>query len=234
MLSAILRTGDTKINKILTGHVISSRYFNGKGGGFSQPIDQIFVEQTLMSGTNFRAWKILLAGFGISLMTPIQGITGQSTAKIVHQSGYQLEVLYCQKNRGRPCHACAKCFIKNLQMEYWEFIETGLTRHPNYWGRYQSENIIKQYQRGYNSNSTLFSFLSQNMPVQNKPQWFQDKAKSYNTNTQWVLDYYPQMLVDFPNGLRRKITDGLFRYQIQPMNEAEIQHFESFSKFDYE
>jgi len=144
-LCALLMLVDCGADNILTGGVLGSKYLGGSSNRFIKASAMVENGGMLQSNKYFRNWEAFFLGLGVRPQHPVSGMSGVLTAKIVEEMKLGDAVLYCQKEEGRPCHSCAKCFTKNLALEYWEYQKTGEFRAKDYWEQYNSNDQSAYY-----------------------------------------------------------------------------------------
>jgi hypothetical protein len=84
-------------------------------------------------------WMRAYRHVGIDIFSPVGGCSEFITTRIVYHTLRTAihDVLYCQERNGLPCHACFKCFRKNLLIEYCITCKNTAAQRPReYWQRY--------------------------------------------------------------------------------------------------
>jgi len=222
-LCTLLMSMDYKTATICTGGVFGSKFMGGKDRKFIKAATVEREQEVLHSDGHFRNWGILFLGIGIRSMDPVGGLSGVLTAKVVYEKGLGESVLYCQRNEGSPCHRCPKCFTKNLALEYWEYRGTGELRDSEYWDQYGDNDISEYVEYLFKTTSHITGYLTANVPVNNKPEWFKRRVRNMTRNAEWVGRIYPGMLSCIPQFYRSLLRERLRAYGLEFMKREEVE-----------
>ncbi|HNP17411.1 MAG TPA: DUF6395 domain-containing protein [Fulvivirga sp.] len=232
-LLPLLVATDKNMNSILSGAIFGSSYMSGSGKKFntdSLKYNKPFKE--VDKKWKHRSWLYLFKELGIFQYSPVAGLTEVLSSKLIYDNKLATEVLYCQQNEGKPCHQCPKCFRKNLELEFWEYVHTGEIRTLDYWNGYNNKRTINRYRDDYQYFGHIMNFLSQSVPNYNKPNWFKDNALFCNANTSWVTKCYTKSLGRIPDEFL-KVTKERLESNFEYMDQVEIFLTESYNHERY-
>lgn len=228
-LLPLMVAADNGISTVLTGSIMGASYMGGDGKKTSPSTDSQFGKDYSVP---HYSWSNLFEKIGIYQFSPICGISELLSSRIVHDKDVIDTVLYCQLNEGKPCHKCSKCFRKNLEFEFWEYHRTGKLRPKAYWERYNNIDCFNSYRENYQYMGHVINFISQSLPLENKPSWFRKRAIFCNANTSFVLQLYQKCVHKFPDHLKddvMEVLSGMF----EVMDEVEVKCFEEYDCSKY-
>jgi len=208
-LLPLMVAGSRRANGVLSGSILGAAFLSGNGHRFYRNATKWSYPFGQEKKANHRDWIHLFEKIGFYYFSPVSGISELLTAKLLFESGLAEHCLYCQQNEGKPCHQCVKCFRKNLEIEYWEYINTVKIRPREYWERYNNDHVVKYYKGNYKYFGHIMNFVSQSVPIRNKPDWFIENAVYCNANTSWVTRVYSKSLVRMPNQYLVQIKERL-------------------------
>ncbi|HNP17407.1 MAG TPA: DUF6395 domain-containing protein [Fulvivirga sp.] len=231
-LLPFLVAGDRQANGILAGAILGSAYLSGNGNRFNKNSTNWGYPFNLEKNANHRDWIHLFEKIGFYYFSPVSGISELLTAKLIYEKGLTEHCLYCQRKDGKQCHQCEKCFRKNLEIEYWEYINTGKLRPKEYWDQYNNEKVINYYKENYRYFGHIMNFVSQSVPKNNKPDWFIKNGTYCNANTSWITRVYSKSLKRMPKPYLELIKERLSN-DFDFMNSEDTVLCENYDCDDY-
>lgn len=232
-LLPLLVAADKGFNSVLSGGIFGSSYMSGSGKKFNKEVlkyNAPFKSQAKI--WNHRSWLYLFKELGIFQYSPVAGMTELLSSRIIYDYKISDKVLYCQQKDGKPCHNCPKCFRKNLELEFWEYVNTGNIRSQEYWEQYINPRTLNRYKDDYQYFGHIMNFLSQSVPNSNKPEWFKENAIYCNANTAWVTKLYTKSLMRIPDQFR-EYTEKRLRERLPFMDDIEMFLAEQYDGSDY-
>lgn len=230
-LLPLLIAADLQASGIVTGSV--NRFLLQSGYKFNRGVLSWSNPFGTMKAGVHKTWSYLFEKLGILQYSPVSGITEMLTTYMVHKHGLSQECLYCQRVDGAPCHKCVKCFRKNLQLEFWEMVSTRTARPAAYWSQYDTPDIRANFAENYRTFGHLLNFLSQALPLDNKPKWFERNAHFCNANTGWVTKVYPRTIDLMPREHQALVRSRLEEH-FTFMDEIDIMLCETFNCENYD
>ena len=229
-LTPLLVAMDKGANEILTGGILGAVLMFGTGRRFNQ--QKFDTPYFNTNDDHLTKWPQLFNAIGIKAYSPVAGISEMLTSKLIVQEQLEADVLYCQKEEGKPCHKCPKCFRKNLELEFWEYQKDNTQRPSKYWEQYNNEVVKRHFHNDYRDLGYIFNLLSQSLPFQNKPIWFQERVPYCNANTAWSLRYYSKALELVPK--ERKVDiEKVLNQHFQKMSLEESLLLEQYDCVNY-
>jgi hypothetical protein len=207
--NAILLATDKEIGYIMTGTTIDAKFLNNQGR---------FLDATLPEHLN--PWNKAFDMIGLKLFSPVWGISEAATLKIVGENGMYDYSAYCDKDQGRPCHRCFKCFRKATYAH-----ATGVRKFPDeYWEKYNNPKIHEQLYRKPLHGANGWAFSLRHLE---HIDWIYKAVKDLPDTSQWTLKSYQKALSIMPPELIELISSRLNKY-VEPLeNPHDLENWDA-------
>lgn len=199
---------DLKTGKMITGTILGSSCLqNGKG---------YFTNCCKMTNR----FDLFLRKLGVTPVYITGGCSEIITSKIIYDNNLSKSVLFCEKNNGRPCYKCTKCFRKMLELTYH-----GETFNFNTFDKKLIEDLLKTHYfqhififlcQTYKGKNNIFNF------IKNKIQHLLKK------NTNFCTTVYTDFYDKYDSEVKKYILDILYKNNINKMSSNDIKYLKEF------
>ena len=164
-------------------------------------------------------WIQFYSHIGLNMFSPIAGCSELITSKIIYKHNLINKVLFCEKNKGYPCHKCTKCLRKLLELVYHgyefdfdtfhkPFIQKFLKKRPLYCSHIYIETIKN---------------------LKNIPEYMKESIKDIiHIETSLFHKIYSKSFIYFPEDIKLKLIIQLTKYATI-MTEDEEKYIEKWN-----
>lgn len=158
-------------------------------------------------------WVTAYRLIGIELVSPLIGCSELMTSKIVYNHNLYKDVLFCQRDNGKQCYKCDKCFRKMLQFSYH-----GNIQKTGYWNQFPYDSTLINWPLFHGHIYMECIKKLKNLPFECYK--YTDDLKSMNTSQ--FNKIYPESFDYLPEDIKWLIMSRLTDH-FQIMNDSEIK-----------
>jgi len=199
--NAILLATDLQLGYIMTGTTIDAKFLNDNGRFLPAARPEFY-----------NPWNRAFDLIGLRLFSPVWGISEAATLKIAGDFGAYEDAVFCTRDKGYPCHACFKCFRKELYAS-----ATGVRKWDDaYWERYNTDKIKALLYQKPLHGANCFSFALRHL---GHIDWIGQATRELADTTHWSMKYYRAAYDIMPPELVPAIEESLARH-LEPLDDA--------------
>jgi hypothetical protein len=208
---------DRKIGLILTGSVLGSCFLSNGVKFWDR------VRARAWHGPSGNYWQSAFEAIGITMFSPVTGVSEMQTMKLSSKLLSEKKVVYCMEANGSACNSCSKCFRRAVIRTYIE---------PDFspdWNDYNIPSIHQLLAKRPLYMSHIFSTAFSLKP-ELYPDWILDGvADMVKVQSDWTMRCYQDSFLLCPPEWREYVETRVLEF-IEPMTEDDCEDLRSWDQ----
>ncbi len=206
--TSLIMATDYGFGLILTGSILGS-CFVSNGTKFWDR-----VKARAWHGPSGNYWQSAFEAIGLTMYSPVTGVSEMQTMKQSSRLLKRNEVVYCMENDGSACLKCTKCFRRDVIRTFID------SKHFADWNSYNTESIHSFLLKRPLYFGHIFSSAFSLKP-DIYPDWMLEKAQGIPAiESDWTMRVYADSFLLCPEEWRDYVSERVLKF-IQPMTELD-------------
>lgn len=215
--TSLLMATDRKIGLILTGSVLGSCFLSNGVKFWDR------VRARAWHGPSGNYWQSAFETIGITMFSPVTGVSEMQTMKLSNKLLSEKKVVYCMEANGSACNSCSKCFRRAVIRTY---IEPDFS--PN-WNDYNTPSMHQFLAKRPLYFGHIFSTCFSLKP-ELYPDWILNRITDLvKVDSDWTMRCYQNSFLLCPLEWREFISTRVLEF-IQPMTEDDSEKMRSWNQ----
>ncbi len=215
--TSLLMATDYKFGLILTGSILGACFLSNGVKFWDR------IRARAWHGPSGNYWQSAFEAIGITMFSPVTGVSEMQTMKLSRKLLAEQQVVYCMESNGSACHSCTKCFRRAVIRAY---IESDFS--PD-WDAYNTTPIHQFLSKRPLYFGHIFS-TALSLKPEICPDWMLGRLSDVvKINNDWTMRFYQDSFLLCPPEWREYIANRVSKF-IEPMTENDCEEMRSWDQ----